>query len=95
MWAAASVQLCDMHLAIIADTDAAFRNQLDDLRIQLMLDIVDASFERIDRIVLAHYDRTLRDNRTLVVLGIREMNRNTCDLHSGIPCILNAVRATE
>ena len=60
-----------------------------------MFHVVDLRLERVERIVFGHCNRALRNDRTLIVIGVREMHRDTRHLHACVKRVGDGVRALE
>ena len=77
------------------DGDAPFGDQPDDLGIEHVFHIVDLRLERVERIVFGHCNRALRNDRALIVIGVREMHRDARHLHACVKRVGDGVRALE
>ena len=69
---------------VVAHVDAAVGEQLDHVRVQLVLDLVDVGLEGIDVPALLHRQRTLGDDGAGVVGRVGEVDGHACDLDAAL-----------
>ena len=65
------------------------------MRVNLVLDLVDASLELVDGPALLYLHRPLRDDGTAVVVAVGKVDRHARDLDAVVEGVLNGVRPLE
>ena len=85
----------DMDLTVLAHGHAAFGHEAQHFGIQDVLDLVDAGFEVVVGIVLAHLHGALRHDGAFVVVLVREVDGDARHFHARVERVLDGVRALE
>ena len=78
-----------MDLTVLAHGHAAFGHEAQHFGIQDVLDLVDAGFEVVEGIVLAHLHGALRHDGAFVVVLVREVDGDARHFHARVERVLD------